>query len=281
MTTPILHADWRNQNRDSSYPFRDGVEIQTSSGLSLPKQAFLDASFYPVGGQTPVYLSAIAVTAEKATWTVRAGEVVLTGVMDVLNPDALLEFTDPYGRSVGFLLLDPDRIALLRTWGIGVYDFTAEEFAFVDAVCAPLPSSGLQGLLLESGELFSGDVWLVGELGVTVRLVEQSRLPACTDLGSSDAPSRSAIRIDATGDPLFRRRLCDDEALTGEDATLFNTPRFVRRIRFKKDATEFVVTPDQYGGVVMATARLLQAVRGALRINTSGGRIVVELANAG
>jgi hypothetical protein len=281
MTTPILHPDWRNQVQSTDYPFADGVKIEVREGFSLAPEVFLDASFYLPGGTSPLYLSEISVGPETATWVVRAGTAIATGTSNILDPEELIEFLDDYGRSVGFLLVDPIQLAALRTWNPGTYVFLTAAKEFATETFVPLPSSGLRGLLLDSGELFAGDVWLVGERGVVLRLVEQSRLPACTDLGSSDAPSRDAIRIDVVGDPLFRRRLCDEEALTGVEDTLFTTPRFIRQIRFKQDEVEFVVTPDEFGGIVLASSRLVQELRGALRVHTSEGRIVVELANAG
>jgi hypothetical protein len=114
----------------------------------------------------------------------------------------------------------------------------------------------VRGIQLETGELFVGDVWLVGDDGVVLQS-EELTVPVP---GTCETQTLQVIRVDVVGDPLFRRRLC-------ADANLFSTPQFVQRLRVVGPNMTFDAVPDSNGNVSLTTVDDL-AERPVLRIRT-------------
>ena len=107
----------------------------------------------------------------------------------------------------------------------------------------PTPEPGLRGLLTPGGDLFTGDVWIVGDNGVVVR-----------DTGDGN------IRIDIVGDPLFRRKLCGS-------VELFNTPNIIRTING--------CPPDEHGNFQLNVGDLITE-NTLLRINPTDTGLRIE-----
>jgi len=57
----------------------------------------------------------------------------------------------------------------------------------------------VRGFILATGEMFAGDVWIVGEDGVVVSRDDDE-----------------SLRIDIVGDPFAARKLCTDEEISDE-----------------------------------------------------------------
>lgn len=231
----ILFPEFRDENRTSWYPFADETNLVTETGFEMAKDAFLDASIYPIGGTARMRLGRVSVTNDSIVFVIvsQTGQPVCSGEFDKLHPPDLIDLADDWGRPAGVLVCDPVQLATFQTWSVGEHSFKRNAAEFVASVTIPTPEIGLRGILTEDGDLLTGDVWIVGDGGVVVR-----------------ADGDHTIRVDVVGDPLYARRLC-------QPFELFATPNFIQTING--------VEPDEYGNF-MITVTNSQAVDTALRI---------------
>lgn len=209
MATQVLHPEFRDELEFTKYPFTDGSSlVSRDTGHDIGGDTFLDASLHPIGGQHRQYISSIVVTTRLVTITFsdRVNRNICSAQFNPLDPPEILAFTDALGRPAGIMISEPLRLARFSAWETGTHTFDRGDAELVPSCVIPTPEAGLRGILLESGELFTGDVWLMGENGVAVR---------------DDGDGR--IRIDLVGDPLFLRKLC-------LPLELFETPVFVQTI---------------------------------------------------
>jgi hypothetical protein len=231
MAARIIHRQWRDEQADSKHPFADSASLISREGAAIDKAIFLDANIYPVGGSENMYLSSIAVGSDQVVLYIGtlADAQLCSGVFDPLNPPSTVRLEDMWGRAAGVLVSDELLLAQFQSWELGTYTFDDDAAEFAAAVCVPTPEIGVRGLITEDGDLFTGDVWLTGEYGVVVR----------EDLDESDGDKR-VIRIDAVGDPLFRRLLCEGTAQSPlGPVDLFKSINYLKTING--------MAPDQYG----------------------------------
>ena len=66
MPTPY-HQPWREKHENSRYPFSDESSLLSVDGLDIGVDTFLDASVYPIGGSSQMYLSKVTVSTAKIT----------------------------------------------------------------------------------------------------------------------------------------------------------------------------------------------------------------------
>ncbi len=263
----ILFPAWRRENEPTKYPFAARATLVNAAGLAVTEGTFLDASLFPVGAAGPLYLSKVVVTHETAVLTVgdAADPARCAGTLRLVNPAADVVLADPVGRPAGVLVSEPARLAVVQSWGVGTHEFTPADTEFCATCCVPTPEVGLRGVLLESGELLTGDVWLVGADGVVLRGEEVEHPGPC----GTGVPT-TVIRVDVVGDPLFRRRLC-------QPRDLFATPNPVRVVRvIGPDGAAFEVTPDGRGNLQMSGGNNL-ADDTVLRLHTTPTGLKVEL----
>ncbi len=216
MPEHLWAEQFRDENAGSLYPFADGSTLADDSGaIALDRDMFVDASIYPLGGDAGLYLSRVVIDGRAAAFWfgTPASPDLCHAEFDPLVPPSALVLGDAYARPAGVLVCDPTVMAIVQTWADGEYTFDEAATAIVASCVIPMPTTGLQGLLV-GDELVSGDVWIVGERGVVVRY----------DAGT--------VRVDVVGDPLFARRACQADGA-------FATPSFVRTING--------VAPDRYG----------------------------------
>lgn len=264
----IVHPQWRDSHRETAFPFSLTAALTTDTDKTLPTGAFLDGVLQLPGGVVPFHLLSIDVGYETAT--LQFGDAtrdnLVHGVVDLQDPQEITELVDDSQRSFGALIGDPTVLRQINGWGLGLHTFRRGRAELAAAVCVALPSVGVSGLSTADGQVHAGDVWIVGERGVVVRTAMQSAPAPC-----AVRLEQSVVRVDVVGDPLFRRRGCNDEA------GAYATPRVIRKIRFKQGATEFVCEPDQYG-VIPMTASNLAVDKAALLLRVESGRIILEIA---
>lgn len=229
---------------------------------------FLDAAMYPIGATAGLYLSAAAVTFRTVTLAVSTPTqpALATAEFSLIDPPDEVVFYDAHGRPAGVLVTEGRRLGVFQAWGVGVHEFLPAETEFAATCVFPTPEAGVRGVRLETGEVFVGDVWLVGDAGVVLRVTEVTE-PVPT--GGSRTVSQ--VRVDVVGDPLFRRRLC-------QPAALFETPRFVQTLRVVGPNMTFDVAPDAYGAVSLLGTNDLAADT-VLRVRATADGI--EIAAAG
>jgi hypothetical protein len=249
MPERIIHRQWRDEQADSRYPFADTASLISNEEQEIPKDIFVDGSLYPVGGEERMYLASIVVAASGITLNVGipSDELLCSGVFDPLAPPAVIQFTDTWGRAAGVLVMDTVVAAQFQSWDLGTYTFEQDDAEFAASVCIPTPEVGVRGLVTENGDLFTGDVWITGEYGVTVR----------EDTTESTANIR-VIRVDMVGDPLYRRILCEGTAQSPlGPVDLFESINYLKTING--------LPPDAYGDWKI-TAGSNEAVDTILRI---------------
>jgi hypothetical protein len=210
--SPELH----DERAGTTYPLAGPAPITSDDRLvTLEPGTFLDATVHPVGGGAGLRITRVDV--EPGVVRLVIGTQALpdlgAATFDPFDPPDRLELTDGYGRAAGLLLCDPGLLAAAQGWPAGVHPFRAGRSEFVATCTIPVPEAGLVGLVV-GGAVVAGDVWLVGDAGIVVRFED------------------GAIRLDAVGDPLHRRRACAEEGG-------FPTPRFVRTIAG--------IPPDEHG----------------------------------
>jgi hypothetical protein len=239
MSERTLFPEWRDQTRHVRYPFTDGATLTTTGGKVLPADVFVDASFYVPGAGAGLFLSRVDVTHEAVTLTVGdpSERALATGTFPLADVPDAVAFADAAGRAAGLLVSEQGRPAVLGSWGVGTHEFRPGATPFVPAVCVPTPAAGLAGVRLPTGEVLTGDVWLVGGAGVVLTPV---------DVGTAGGV-RAGVRVDVVGDPLFRRRLCSPGAL-------FATPKFVTTVRVVAPNQSFDCRPGDGGEFPLTVA---------------------------
>lgn len=245
-----IFPEFRNEFASTRYPFADNATLLAQDGVqAIPDELFTDAAIYPIGGQARAYLSQIVVTARLVTLTISdpAGQSLCTGSFDPIDPPAVIQLSDAFGRAAGVLVSTAAQLIAFNAWPHGTYTFELGSTEFVASVVIPTPEIGLRGIMTEAGELLTGDVWIVGDNGIVVR-----------------EDTDGAIRIDIVGDPLFVRKLC-------QPLELFNPPTFLRTINGcpPNEHGEFhlVVGGHLAGDTVL---RILPAGEAALKIEAVG-----------
>jgi hypothetical protein len=192
----VIHAEWRNNNQRTKYPFADSATLVNDNGVSIDRDLFDDARIYPIGGGAGLYLGQIRSADAKITFAIFdpvEGELA-AGVLDVEDIGDDIPIFDSLGRPAGLLVSSASRLSsLFSLYGTGVFDFEPDETEFAASVAIPMPQVGVRGLLLDDGSFVAGDVYLVGTDGVVL---------------SMDA---GAIRVDIIGDPYALIKACIEE----------------------------------------------------------------------
>lgn len=202
--------EWRDQTGNIKYPFEDGVTLRANTGFALPGRMFADASIHILGAEDGIHLSKIEVTPQTTTIYVadRRERNVASVEFEPLSESELLYLTDIYGRSAGVLVAGNGQLAEFAAWDVGTHVFGLAAAPFVSSCVIPTPVAGVQGLVLDTGEILTGDAVIIGGPGVVVR---------------KDPDQDNTIRVDFVGDPLHLRRACAESGL-------FKTPRFLKSI---------------------------------------------------
>ena len=268
-TTRIYPQEWRDEHANNRYPFADRATLVANTGEFLPDTVFLDAALHIPGAAGRLRISRIEVRAGLVTVTVGDEQMPqrASGSFDPLATDGNVVLIDTYGRAVGTLVSTSDLLQTFQAWSEGVRTFTVDATEFAASCCFSVPEIGFRGFLLDDGSLFTGDIFLVGENGVT--LSTETYFLSIVDGANVSQQPFEAIRIDVTGDALFRRKSCDN-------AETFPIPRFVRKIIVKHDCQTIEVLPGPDGDFKIHSGRRY-VEDPAIRLQVSDGGLLVEL----
>lgn len=222
-----LFPEFRDEQRDSNYPFGDACTLRSTDNLFFDPGLFLDAVLYPTG--SPERLAITSITTSYSAITIYIGNDAAVDLLQVTYdplsaPDTLTVYQGD--RIAGMLLPDSTLLATLQSWPTGSHAFATGEAEFVPSVTIPLPDVGVTGFQLDNGDVISGDVWLVGADGIVFTVLDGD-----------------TIRVDVVGDPLFRRRLCE--------AAGFVTANYGKTINN--------IPPDEYGDFKIIVGTQLNA----------------------
>ena len=250
----ILFPDFRDEQGDSRYPFIDSATLLADDGVTtISRDTFIDATLYPIGARGHIYVSAVIVTPQKIT--LRIGDARTKNIAEtsfVPNPiqtpeNDSLTLTDVRGRPAGALIANADKLVLFAGWSIGTYTFTPAATEFVAAVCIPANEPGVRGVITETEDLITGDLWLIGDGGVILR-------------HEGEQNGYQIIRVDIVGVPLFSRFLCIP-------FERFAPKNFVKTINN--------CPPDEYGNFTL-TATGAEVDDTVLRITNRDGIIFID-----
>jgi hypothetical protein len=207
----IIFPQFRDEQSDSKYPFADSATLKAEDGkTTFAKDVFIDATFYPIGGGTAIYISRVSVALNKIVISVTTVNpvVTVTASYTPLNLPAtnILTFSDDYGRPAGVLIFNPDRIPEIYQWGFGVYNFVRKATEIVATAFIPAQEPGVRGLTVAGTNFVAGDVCLVGASGIVLRIDDNN-----------------VIRVDVVGSPLFQREICDAVGRTKQTQRFLST----------------------------------------------------------
>lgn len=250
----ILFPDFREEQKDSRYPFVDTANLTAEDGITvIQRDTFIDAVFHVIGAGNRIYISSITVGAQKIT--INFGDettAIVASTSFVPNPIAAtpsggLSIYDPLGRPAGTIVATKDNLSLFTGWSVGDYEFSPSATEFVSTTVIPAREPGVRAIMPATKELATGDLWLIGDNGVTFR-----------HEGVQDG--KQIIRVDVVGVPLFKRALC-------VPYDRFQSKNFVRSINN--------CPPDDYGNFTL-TATGHEADDTVLRITQSDGIIFID-----
>jgi hypothetical protein len=241
-----------NHTGNATYPFTDYSTLTSTSGITLAGGVFIDANLYPIGGGVRQYVSGINVSNGVLTVEISDGtRVTCSGTLNVSSGDNQLVMKDTYGRLAGILVGNSEPGKFLSALPEGELLFNSDALEFVASCVSPQPQIGVEGVLMEDGTLLSGDVWLVGKDGVILQWDE----------------TRKAIVLHLVGDPLFRKRNCDNGSGT------YQSPTPLQALTFVTDAqTEVTIKPDEYGNIRWVSGSN-QSEANVLRVETTDNGI--------
>lgn len=224
MATEVRYPEWYDQFEYTRFPFEDTATLTTYDGRVLPETTFLDARFNLVDAQHGVYLSTVIVEEGKITLWLGdpTNAQIAWAEVDPASLDQRVPFTDLLGRRVGLFVTRPRALSLFRAWGIGTYEFPVQATRLAASTYIILPTTAVNGFLLDDGTIVTGHVALVGGEGVVFQVGPAQLTGPCGELLETGVDQ---ITMHVVGDPLFKRKLCAPE----ED---FASPRFIQQLCF-------------------------------------------------
>ena len=262
MVQRTIYNHWYDEQESSRYPFGDNSTLIANTGVELDRAVFLDANLYPVGNLENLYISRIVVNLPNisvyisSTSVVDICSVTFDAFDNTLN--GILQLKDKYSRPAGVLVSTELNLKLFRTWDVGTHEFVEEDTSFAASVVIPTPEEGVRGFTIKETDHISGEIWFIGERGVILR-------------NETDATSNCKyIRVDVVGDPLWRRRECQDKTVTVGDSVfpLFGNVNYLKTINGNP--------PDIHGNFVFSTGDQLQQTN-ALHIMADSKGIKFEI----
>lgn len=253
----IIFPDFRDEQADSKYPFADTATLKTAGEeFELPRDGFIDVVIFAINSGSNAYLSEVLIEGSTVTLIVgaaNASDIASASYTPLSVPEnGHLYLQDEYGRPAGLLIMTKECLATFSGWPAGSHVFNPEDTEFVSSVVIPAQEQCVRAIQSPDAlNFFTGDVWLIGDAGVVVR-----------------QESNEVIRVDITGEPLFKRLLCEG---TAEN---YRTGPFLQTING--------CGPDEYGNfnIVVAGKSAPDAILriypqdGQLNIGMVGRRVV-------
>lgn len=263
----IVFPEFRNEQSDSRYPFSDNATLRSNTGFFIPKNCFVDANLHIINGGVGAYLSEIFIDGDSVniSFSDEARNNTCRGIYRPLELGigdySSIALVDRFGRPGGVVIGANQELRLLSGWPPGSHTFTPAATEIVASLVTPAQEPGVRGLISPSGELITGDIWLVGDQGVVLRVL-----------------SDNTIQVNIVGNPLFKRAQCVDES--GASVGDFTPRNYVKQIN-GCPADEYgnfnlVVkshNEDEEGGVRKQILRIYPDENG-LKIAAVGSRVL-------
>jgi hypothetical protein len=227
---PLLLSEYRNQNGQRNYPFGDEATLTDADGSKLPTDFLLDAFIYSIDLQAGLYLSEIDLQAQRI-YLAEDGTGRICGYADYTDTSATAYVYDDESltRQIGVLVFGPGLSQLFL--GNQTRTFTYAATQFCPTAYIALNQSGVRGVKIPDGTIFTGDVLIEGTNGIVV---------------SSYVDPYTAVQtlyVDIVGVP----------APTPEDCGDTNCPN-VRTINFERMPGSMFMISQYDGNIVGITA---------------------------
>jgi len=210
---------------DTSYPFRDSGTFLGKDGQFIAPTVFKDAVLYPVSNEHDWYISKIKFQFTGSVITISSAEGIdLTCTVTSYTSGTSFPIVDSLGREVGLLIVEPFQLMAVSAPNTEV-TFNSDSMPFVPSVIFPQGAGAVTSIGDATGKAGSGDLWLIGENGIVLEV------------------SSNAVTFNASGDPLYVRKFCQDEAIP------YPVRRPLKSLNVVFNGTSFNAVPDSYGNV--------------------------------
>lgn len=227
----ITQPTYYDESIDTAYPF-DASSSRSNGAILIPDNVFVDGRLYPPNGRYDTFISSIEVGDQVIVTLSDGSGLVATGEFTRSSPPSHIDFYTATNIYAGALYASPNAdegLAILAGWDNGIYEFRLPHTRFAPTVITPQPQKCVRRIKLESGEVFFGDVTLVGENGVQLTVVNQDGYSSSSshngDYITWDKYS-TIIRADVVGDPLAKRKECDAQNDIPDSANVLKKIRF-------------------------------------------------------
>lgn len=230
---------WELTGRTTRWPFTDSATYRDATGvLEIPLAAVEDARLWaPLDTVARVFLKELVLADGTLTLTfaTTAKDVASATATDPRQQRVALY--SPVGDTAGYVRFGVGGLAAVMDNPTGTYRFSSTAMELVPAAVTPLTAPGLRSIRDAKGAV-AQELRIVG--GEGVRLVA----------------SPSGIRVDAVGDPFYRRDTCEDADVMSRSINP------VRRIYWQdvRKGRSGIVRPKN--GRIVTTVRALAGTRG-------------------
>jgi hypothetical protein len=249
--------------RDDEVPvLAAGVARVNDTGRVLVEGTFLDAALYPVGAREGLYLTGSRSTSRSHPDGHATRPGLATGTFDRWSPPTRSPWPTPSAARPGCWSARPSGSACSRRGGWGRTSSTPDQTEFA-RLRVPHPRGRGPRVRLETGEVFVGDVWLVGDDGVVLRAEDLSPVPAALRPAGRGRPGGPGGRgrRPAVPPPAVPAAVAVRDPAAGEVDPVPDANGF-----------EFETAPDAAGNVTLTGNNFL-APATVLRVNdVPGGR---------
>lgn len=222
----LIFPEFREEQSDSRYPFSDTATLRSNTGFFIPKNCIVDLNIYLINGDAGAFLASVVVAQDRVFLNFSDFSRQHTCV-GIFTPSAFAEnkyvtipLEDVYGRPAGVLIGSGAELRVLSGWPQGPHTFVTAATELTASTVTPAKETGVRGLIGPAGELLAGDVWLIGDQGVVLRVLNDNN-----------------VQVNIIGAPLFKRIQCLDE--NGAPVGDFTPRNYLKTING--------CPPDQYG----------------------------------
>lgn len=272
----IKEFEWRDINAGRRYPFLDEA-LMTDGIRFIPDSWLLDARLYPRGvyeGYDKVFIGAIRRQNSQIRiyFTVSNTIDIAYADFSFLSSSDSIEVRNINDNTIaGILIVNPETTRLFANFENTTVRFSNKVFPFCPSVIQPIPSPQVTAFQVDTGDVLSGDVWLVGGPGVHLE-VENNK-----------------IIINFVGDPLYKRVNCDQEEIAelkqflktitplwNGDSGIQDYPPFATGV-----GTIGPISSDPYGNFNLSAIppdSVIGRGNNPLRIYAEGNKLVIEVA---
>lgn len=182
----VTNEQWEDSLRNKRYPLDGFGDVVSDTGMVLPDDVLLDLNLMVVGDEAIGTFDSVIVAGGVATATFfTAGGVTDPGTTSscALTPNTVTPIIDGAGRVVGYLRTG-SAVPVVTGWPNGVHVFGAPIIPHLLVLSSP---KWLSGFELPSGDILTGDVYLVADVGLYFEAVA------------------GGFRFHVTGDPFHGR----------------------------------------------------------------------------